>query len=87
VGQQSGCDVARAALIKQGGLVVHHIGDAERELKMMGSKSYRPKLCSCGSGKPADPQFYNGEIVSFACKNCTNARMAVYNPDMLTNKN
>jgi len=49
------------------------------------TKQGRPRLCSCGSGKPSSRQYdARGIFLTYTCEDCHNTRMAEFRPDVLT---
>jgi hypothetical protein len=50
-------------------------------------KEWRPKPCSCGSGKPWSPQYdARGIFLTYTCEACHDRKMAAYRPDVLTRR-
>ena len=48
-------------------------------------KQWRPKPCSCGSGKLWTPQYdARGIFLTYTCEDCHDRKMAGYRPDVLT---
>ena len=48
-------------------------------------KQWRPKPCSCGSGKLWTPQYdTRGIFLTYTCEDCHDRKMAGYRPDVLT---
>ena len=48
-------------------------------------KQWRPKPCSCGSGKLWTPQYdARGIFLTYTCEDCHDRKMAAYRPDVLT---
>ena len=48
-------------------------------------KEWRPKPCSCGSGKLWSPHYdARGIFLTYTCEDCHDAKMARYRPGVLT---
>jgi hypothetical protein len=48
-------------------------------------KEWRPKPCSCGSGKLWSPHYdARGIFLTYTCEDCHDAKTARYRPDVLT---
>jgi hypothetical protein len=48
-------------------------------------KEWRPKPCSCGSGKLWKPQYdARGIFLTYTCEDCHDRKMAEFRPDLLT---
>jgi hypothetical protein len=67
-----------------GSLAGHRFNTEEKMIRI--PKEWRPKPCSCGSGKLWSPQYdARGIFLTYTCEDCHDRKMAKYRPDVLTN--